>query len=394
MRKTASDKCFLLLVFLGLFGFSIGLFDDYRELWMSANNISTTTISHVMSLSYIVTVLVLLMFSIKVTTNKIKNGLTISIIFKMLTSTILICLNNTHNFFLIKFFMFFDIALTELIISSIYPLMLSITKNDELYTKKEAIESISKKLGFLLASILLGKTIIFLKIDYNIFLLFSTIFTFLSFIVLLKVDISPSSNEPTPLELSQCLTYFNTHKVFYYYLFTNFLTGIAWSTVVGMPLLTLTEKLSLSPTLSSFIFLSMGFITSILSILIVKYFKSKNDHINLFFKYGFRLILYLLVFLLNNKAILLITIIGLLITDKTHGFIFNSYFINRIDGKYSLLFVLLKYCTSLLGNSIGVLICGAIFNLDIKYLCVPALIIALIHYVFATHLITKKKSLN
>lgn len=108
-----------ILIFLGLFGFSLGLFNNYRELWMNANNLSATSISRIIGISSIITVLVLFFFTIKVNTNKLKDGITISLILKMLTSTILICLNNTNKIVLIKFLMFFDIAFTELILSSI-----------------------------------------------------------------------------------------------------------------------------------------------------------------------------------------------------------------------------------------------------------------------------------
>jgi len=80
MKSKISENCFLLLVFLALFGFSVGLFSNYRELWMSNNNISASSISHVISISYVVTVLVLTFFTIRVRINKIKNALEIVLV--------------------------------------------------------------------------------------------------------------------------------------------------------------------------------------------------------------------------------------------------------------------------------------------------------------------------
>ena len=148
------SKSTQILIFLGLFGFSLGLFNNYRDLWMNANNLNASSISRVIGISSIITVLVLLFFTLKVSTSKLKDGITISLILKMLTSTILICLNNTNKVVLIKFLMFFDIAFTELILSSIYPLIMTINKNDEIYTKKDVVESLFNKLGFLIASII------------------------------------------------------------------------------------------------------------------------------------------------------------------------------------------------------------------------------------------------
>jgi len=110
MKKITENKNLILLIFVAIFGFSIGLFDNYRELWLNSNNISSSSISHIISVSYIVTVLVLFYFTIRINASKLKNGITIVLVLKMITSTILICLNNTNNLFLIKFLMFFDIA--------------------------------------------------------------------------------------------------------------------------------------------------------------------------------------------------------------------------------------------------------------------------------------------
>jgi len=146
--KKIQNKSVQLLIFLAFFGFSVGLFNNYRELWMSANNLNPTTISRIISVSYLVTILILFFFTIKVSANKLKDGITISLILKMITSTFLICLNNTNYFVLIKFMMFFDIAFTTLILSSIYPLMMNISKDDVLYTKKSFVESLFSKLGY------------------------------------------------------------------------------------------------------------------------------------------------------------------------------------------------------------------------------------------------------
>lgn len=389
MKKLIHNKSFILLVFVALFGFSIGLFDNYRELWMNANNMNSTTISHIISISYIVTVLVLFYFTIKVNASKLKNGIVISLVIEMVTSTALICLNNTDNLFLIKFLMFFNIAFKELIISSIYPLMMSIGKDDIIYTKKETVINIANKLGFLLVSILLGKTILNTVIDYNSCLLLSNIFSFLAFIVLINFSLE-SRQENKNIDIKETLIYFNNHKSLYLYLIVCLIGGIAWSSIIGMPLLTLTNIVGMSPSIASFFILGMGIISNILAMLIVKYLRHKNDHINLIFKFGLRLLLYLLIFILNNKTIIIITFIYLLISDSTYSFIFDSHFINKVKDDYSLLIVVLKYCASLTGNAIGVFICGLLFNLDLKYLGVPALIIGIIHYILCSILINKK----
>ncbi len=76
--------------------------------------------------------------------------------------------------------------------------------------------------------------------------------------------------------------------------------------------------------ISSFKLLNLRTWNYILAIIIVKYFKFKQDHLNLLFKFGIRVIFYLFIFLTGNKWILFFGIIYLLITDCTHNFIFSS----------------------------------------------------------------------
>lgn len=388
MQRLKDNKSFWLLFFLALFGLSIGLFDNYRELWMASNHLSTLTISHVISVSYIVTVLVLFYFTVKVSANKLKWGICISLALNMIAGTILICLNQSGNTFLIKFLMFFDIAFSQLILASIYPLMMSIKKDDVLYTKKNFIENLFSKLGFLFAAFILGKTIFSTFIDYNMCLLLSVIFNFLAFIVLMTVQIE--ENNKDTFNLRHTLTYFNRNKILYLFLFVNLLGDMVWGAILGMPMLLLTSKLHFSSTFSSFFILGLGICSSILSMIIVKYLRFKNDHYNLFIKFGLRIILYISIFMTNSKMLLIITLVYLFLTDCLYGFIFNSYFINNIEEKYSLFLTTLRYCSSLLGKAVGTFFCGIAFHLDFKYFVIPALLISIIHYIFATILENKK----
>ena len=176
-------------------------------------------------------------------------------------------------------------------------------------------------------------------------------------------------------------------------MFVNFLGDVIWGSILGMPLLLLTGRLSLSSPVSSFLILGLGICSNILSMIIVKYLRFKNDNYNLIFKFGIRIILYLLVFITNNNIVLLITLIYLFLLDCPYSFIFGSYFINNIKEEHTFFLTTLKYCFSLLGKSLGTLLCGFVFNLELRYFIIPALLISIIHYILATILIEKRKKL-
>lgn len=391
MKSTHDNKSFYLLFFLALFGLSVGIFDNYRELWMSANNIDGLSISHIISVSYIVTVLVLFYFTVRVSTNKIKWGMVITLLLNMISKTILVCLNNSGNLFLIKFFMFFDIAFTNLILASIYPLMMNVSKNDLLYTKKEFVESLFSKLGFLIGAIILGKTLFSTLIDYNICLLLSIIFNFLAFIVLISIKLENKNTKS--FSIKETISYFNSNKVIYLFLLVTMLSDVIWSSILGMPMLLLTSNLSFSSNFASYFILFLSIASSFLAMLIVKYFRFKNDLYNLFIKFGIRVLLYILIFITSSKMLLIFTLVYLFLTNKPYGFIFSSYFINNIREEHSLFLTTLKYCFSMLGCAIGVFICGLVFNLSLRLFILPVIIISILHFVLSLILLNKRELL-
>ena len=392
MEKLLKNKFFWLLLFLSLFGFSIGVFDNYRELWMQENGLSTSSISHVIGISYLVTVLILFFFTIKISINKIKKGIIISLAIKITIESILVFLNNSNELFWIKFLMFFDIAFTQLIVASIYPLMMNLTKDDILYTKKNFVESLSSKFGFLCVSYLLGKIFFNRVFNYNTCLWLAIIFSFLAFIVLVFIKFL-NSKKNSSLNIKETIKYFNNNKSIYLYFVHNLMGSLIWSTILGMPLLVLTTKLNFSSNIASYMILGLGIISNFLSMLIVKKLRFKNDHLNIFFKYGMRIVLYFLVLMTNKMTIFLLTIIYLLLTDCPYEFIFSGYFINNVSEKYTLLLTVLKYCTALIGNAVGVFVCGLVFNLELRYFILPAFILASIHYLVAYKLVDKRKNL-
>lgn len=379
----------LLFIFLIFFSLSVGVFSNYRELWLSANMIGAESISRIISIASFITVLVFTFFTIKVPYTKLKMGVTVSLILKMITSTILICLNNSQDLFLIKFFMFFEIAFNELILSSIYPLIINFNKSNETYTKKKTIEAVCDKLGFLIVSLLIGKTLGKVVFSYNYCLLLSVIFNFIAFIVLLSIS-DNSSREEELLDFKDIFNYLNKHKIIYLYLITNILSSLIWKSILGMPLLTLTKNLGFSTNYASLLVLTLGIVSNILAIIVVKKWHFKNEHLNMIFKYGLRIILYLLMFISNSKLVFLITLIYLLLLDMPFGFMFKAYFIHKVPEKYAFLMTSLIYCTTLIGNAIGVFICGIVFNYSIRLLIIPTLVISVIHYILTTIMLNKR----
>jgi len=389
IEKFKKNKSLMVLLFLAVFSFSYGLFDNYRVLWLDQNGLSTSSISRVITFASVVTALALMFFSLKVSTKKLKYGVLVSLIMMMITSTFLLCLNGSEEYFLIKFLTFFNIAFGKLVFSSVYPLIMNIEKNDEIYTKKSVVDSVADKLGFFLVSFMLGKSIGSIVFDLNTCLLLSIIMNFIAFLVLLKIDVN--GKEEKCVTVSESIKYLNKNKILYLYLVVNIFSNATFMSILGLRMLTLTEINGLSTKAASYLVLVCGILTNILSILIVKYFKSKNDYINLFFKFGFRLILFCVTYITNSPLALLITIVGLLLSDATYGFMLGGYFLNHIEEKFVLIYSVFTHITTLLGNGLGTYICGITFDMDVKYIGLAALSIGSIMYIIVNILIYKKR---
>ena len=54
----------------------------------------------------------------------------------------------------------------------------------------------------------------------------------------------------------------------------------------------------------------------------------------------------------------------------------------------------LKYITSLLGQAVGIYLCGLVFNESIRVIILPALIISSIHYILTTVLLNKRDKVS
>lgn len=73
-----------ILVMLAFFSISKGLWENFRQLWLQDNNLDVTQISQILSIASLCCVIALIVFSKKLSLNKIKSVLSFSIFMKAL----------------------------------------------------------------------------------------------------------------------------------------------------------------------------------------------------------------------------------------------------------------------------------------------------------------------
>lgn len=284
--------------------------------------------------------------------------------------TILIFLNGTNHSIILKFLIMLDLVADTYLITSIYPLITLIKKDDTLYSLKGIITNSFYDLGIFFSSFFLGKILFNYHISYNTLLLLALILVIVSFVILLKLKIEPSTlrEQDEPKEHNGILKYLKNDQISKLYFLYVLLVNTSFYAVTGLKMLILTEIAQVSPQISSNWLLIVGIISDIVSILVLKYFTSQKYYVNVFVKFGGRLIIYFLAFLTNNISLFILSIFYTMLFSESYNNVTDAPYINRVNNNLQFCFNNIKGMVSYLAQAIGIWICGFAFIIGIQYM--------------------------
>ena len=86
-----------ILIMLAFFSISMGLWENFRQLWLQDNNFSATNISNIISIGTLISVLGIMFAGKYIRLNKLKNFVSISLIIKFINLILLLNFNNIVN---------------------------------------------------------------------------------------------------------------------------------------------------------------------------------------------------------------------------------------------------------------------------------------------------------
>ena len=178
-----------ILIMLAFFSISIGLWTNFRQLWLQDNNFSVTQISNIMSIGALLSIIGIALIGRYITLNKLKKTITFILIIKFINMLLLYYLNGTNQVEIIKLSIIADIVMEYIIITSIYPLITTIVKSNTIYSKRKLTEYLFKDIGILFGGIFIGKSIAGILVNYNVCLIVSNIFLIISIIAMLNIRI-------------------------------------------------------------------------------------------------------------------------------------------------------------------------------------------------------------
>jgi len=365
MKKLKSEN--QILVMVALFSISIGLWENFRQLWLQDNGFSAMKISNITSLGTFVSVLGILFVGRKITIDKLKGFMSVLMVIKFINLVAMYYLNYTNIIVLINIATVIDVLTSYLIITSIYPLITTIVKNNTIYSKRKLTEYLFKDLGILVGGLLIGKKVIGVLVNYNVCLYISIVFLVATIIVMFNIDAGKTEKEEKTKQGSVVKYVLNNKLLIGYTLYT-FIGCIAMQTGLGLKMLTLTNYFEFSDGGATNYFLIVGLIADGIGILALKYLTPKNDYITITIKFGIRFTLYVIAFLSNSLIITIIAITWSILISTAYENICDGYYINSVSNEYQLTFTNFRYIVKYIGEAIGLFLCGVMYEMGLRYM--------------------------
>ena len=355
-----------ILIMLAFFSISVGLWGNFRQLWLQDNNFSVTNISNIISIGTLISVIVIAFIRKYISLDKLKNALVIVLLIKFINIFLLYFLNGTSFIELIRLSIIIDIVTEFIIITSIYPLITTLLKSETIYSKRRLTEYLFRDIGILFGGVFIGKSIAGIIINYNVCLFIANIFLICSLFILLNIKITNVSNNEEYKKISS--KYIFKDKLLILYLIYMLIGTIAMSTALGLKMLTLTNYFKFSDSVATNYLLVIGLLADIFGIIALKYLTPKNDYVTLTIKFGIRFLGYVIAFVSNNIVITLIAITWSIFISTSYENICDAVYINRLENKYQLSFSNVCHITRFLGEAIGVFLCGLMYEQGLRYM--------------------------
>ncbi len=379
MDKNNKRDIKLIFIFLSILSLSIGIWENYKSIWLEINNINISNISLIISASLIATSFISIALIIIFKKFNMLILIRISLIIRCLSFLAMILSFNKTIQWLKIFSFFIETISINLIIISIYPLITQKLKSYKIYSHRKLIEYLFTDIGILIAGgIIAFKLAGFF--EYNILAIASLILTIacIPITFLLKSD-----NSEKKIKIKAIFK----DKIINIYLIYWLIQSIAYNVALGLMSLLLKNLLGIPINYISIFLLASYILGDAFGYLALYKLNFKNDYLTYSCKFVLRLICYILIAITGNFYVAIIGIFLSLFVSRAWENVADGVYINRASKENQLAFANIRYAIGKIGMAIGVLISGQLFKYGIKAIFACASGIMLISISLAFYLI-------
>ena len=378
--KKISDENTLMIV-LAFLAFSIGLWGNYRQLWLEEVGFNITEISRIFSVALICSAVISFIISLFSSKIRIKDIVLLSILMRSVSMVILLF---TSNVFVIKTMMLLCIMCEVIFAIAFYPLLTFVTKTDESYRKKTLIEYFAKDIGIVSCGLLIGVSIGKFVFSYDTCLIIALITSLLSmiFLIMYKRDEKHKKVRSLKKSFKELLTS-NINKL---YLFDTFIINISYGIVFDLMMLILTNYVNFEVSLASVFIIVCNVLGSIFASLFSKYGKKLSIELSSIIKFGSRIVGYLIAFTMNNTISFIIAIVVAFISSRILEDKVTGKFLQIIDEENQFLYGNIRYFISCLGEGVGTFLAGILISYSFRVLFLGAAILTIIQTLILIYL--------
>ncbi len=370
-----------------LYSFAGGIFYNFEELWLLQNNFTTSEVSFIISIGALITAFSILLFSYVIKQKNIQNILLSLLIIKAIIFYLIYQINGLGFKGITSFLFIIDFSIDTEIYVLLYPLIASIKSDNELYAKRGLTYEAFYYLAMFISGLLIGKRLLTYKFTYNSFGIIGTFILFIAVVVLLNVNVDRYIKKEKPsnkkVSLINLLKKIPKDKVSLSYLLYLFFYHISRYCIIAITMIILTTELNLTSSMASNTRLLFCIIAVFLASIAIRKFTFKNNYINIFIKFGIRLLIYLFAIFNFEGASVLLAIAYTYITDSLYTHVIDGKYVNRFEKEEQIVFINFRESTGYFSRAIGTLICGLCISISLRLNIIVASIVLSFCIIFA-----------
>lgn len=366
----------LIMLFTALFGISMGLWENYKIVWLEGTGFNTTNIATILSLSLMIGGILAVLINIKFRKLDPKIVIQVSIILKTISLAILIFLfqkNVSQYVFYILFIL--DGVFGCLVFNAIYPLITKYQKSDQIYSIFKITDYTSRDVGLGIAVFIIA-FICANYIEYNIILIISAVLS----LGCLILSFFFSKDNKLIIPEFNLKGLFSKKSIRMYYAYA-FVSSVAYDSVMSFQIVILRDFANLQIDRVSIFLLILGIIGDIFGLIALYKLTPKTDYFAILLKFGSRFVCYSIVIFINNPITIIVTMMVVLFFSRAYENVSDGKFVNAVKQENRFAHTNLRYLFSRSGHALGTYISGLLITIGINYVFMMGAIMVFIQIV-------------